>query len=87
MVEVAGGRLRPEQRHDTVTGERQQGQHVVALVGVEAAAGLDAREPHQGGDGDRRRERDPIEAAHAWRSPDRSASGVAPSRCAPATAA
>ena len=36
MVELPDGRLRPEQRHDPVAGERDEGEHVVALVGVES---------------------------------------------------
>ena len=44
MVELADGRLRPEQRHHPVARERDERHHVVALVGVEPAAGVDPRD-------------------------------------------
>ena len=49
VVELADRRLRPEQRDDAVARERDEREHVVALVGVEPAAGVDARQPQQRG--------------------------------------
>ena len=64
MVELADRRLRPEQRHDAVARERDERRHVVALVGVEPAAGVDAGEAQQRGDGRDGEQRQPIEPGH-----------------------
>ena len=64
VVELADGRLGAQQRHEPVAGEGDKRAHVVALVGIEAAAGVDprqAQERRECGDGEQGQ---PIEAAH-----------------------
>ena len=60
-MELADGRLRAEQRDHAVAGERDERRHVVALVGIELAAGVDPGDPQQRGDGHDPEERETIE--------------------------
>ena len=53
-------RERPEQRDHAVASESEEREGVVALVGIECAAGAKARQPERGREHQQRPEDDPI---------------------------